>query len=83
LNTVGIIDTYESGLEFVKEYDNKQNLIAFLGSSFGNFEQDTGIEFLHKINSTMKDDDLFLIGLDLVKDKAILEQAYDDSQGVT
>jgi len=83
LNTVGIIDTYESGLEFVKEYDNKQNLIAFLGSSFGNFEQDAGIEFLHKINSTMKDDDLFLIGLDLVKDKAILEKAYDDSQGVT
>jgi len=83
LNTIGIIDTYEPGLEFVKEYDNKQNLIAFLGSSFGNFEQYAGIEFLHKINSTMKDNDLFLIGLDLVKDKTILEKAYDDSQGVT
>ena len=31
----------------------------------------------------MKPDDLFLIGLDLVKDKQILESAYDDSQGVT
>ena len=31
----------------------------------------------------MKKDDLFLIGLDLVKDKEILEKAYDDSQGIT
>jgi uncharacterized SAM-dependent methyltransferase len=31
----------------------------------------------------MKPGDLFLIGLDLVKDKHILESAYDDSQGVT
>ena len=31
----------------------------------------------------MNSDDLFLIGLDLVKDKNILESAYDDSQGVT
>ena len=31
----------------------------------------------------MKSSDLFLIGLDLVKDKLILESAYDDSQGVT
>jgi uncharacterized SAM-dependent methyltransferase len=31
----------------------------------------------------MKSGDLFLIGLDLVKDKNILESAYDDSQGTT
>lgn len=31
----------------------------------------------------MKKEDLFLIGLDLVKDKKILENAYDDSQGIT
>ncbi len=31
----------------------------------------------------MKKNDLFLIGLDLVKDKTVLEHAYNDSQGVT
>ena len=31
----------------------------------------------------MKTSDLFFIGLDLVKDKEVLEKAYDDSQGVT
>ncbi|QLH06465.1 L-histidine N(alpha)-methyltransferase [Nitrosopumilus ureiphilus] len=83
LHITGIIDTYEGGLEFLKNYDDKKNLILFLGSSFGNFSPMDGHEFLQKINSTMKPGDLFLIGLDLVKDKQILESAYDDSQGVT
>jgi dimethylhistidine N-methyltransferase len=83
LHITGIIDTYEGGLEFLKTYDKKKNLIIFLGSSFGNFSPNDGFEFLQKINSTMKSGDLFLIGLDLVKDKQILESAYDDSQGVT
>jgi dimethylhistidine N-methyltransferase len=83
LHITGIIDTYEGGLEFLKNYDEKKNLILFLGSSFGNFSPVDGHEFLQKINSTMKKGDLFLIGLDLVKDKQILESAYDDSQGIT
>ena len=83
LHITGIIDTYEGGLEFLKNYDDKKHLIIFLGSSFGNFTSDEGKEFLEKINSTMKGDDLFLIGLDLVKNKIILENAYNDSQGVT
>jgi len=83
LRITGIIDTYEGGLEFLKNYDNKNNLILFLGSSFGNFSPADGKIFLEKINSTMKSGDLFLIGLDLVKDSQILESAYDDAQGVT
>ncbi|MFB5622963.1 MAG: L-histidine N(alpha)-methyltransferase [Nitrosarchaeum sp.] len=83
LHITGIIDTYEGGLEFLKNYDHKKNLIIFLGSSFGNFIPNDGKEFLEKVNSTMKDGDLFLIGLDLVKDKLTLEKAYDDSKGVT
>ena len=83
LHITGIIDNYESGLEFIKNYDSMKNLIVFLGSSFGNFEPENGIAFLRKINSLMNDDDLFLIGLDLVKSKDILYSAYDDSQGIT
>ena len=83
LHITGIIDTYEGGLEFLKNYDTKKNLIIFLGSSYGNFAPDDGVQFLKKINSTMKPGDLFLIGLDLVKDSSILESAYNDSAGVT
>ena len=83
LRMTGVIDNYESGLDFVKNYDSKKNLIVFLGSSFGNFDYEPGLRFLDKINSSMKDDDLFLIGLDLVKDKDVLEHAYNDSHGIT
>ena len=83
LHITGIIDTYEGGLEFLKNYNDRKNLIVFLGSSFGNFTPNDGKLFLQKIFSTMKSGDLFLIGLDLVKDKQILESAYDDSLGVT
>ena len=83
LHITGIIDTYEGGLEFLKNYDNKKNLIIFLGSSFGNFSPDDGYNFLKKINATMKPGDLFLIGLDLVKDASVLESAYNDSAGIT
>ncbi|AFS80572.1 hypothetical protein NKOR_03390 [Candidatus Nitrosopumilus koreensis AR1] len=83
LSITGIIDTYEGGLEFLKTYDDKKNLIIFLGSSFGNFSPVDGYKFLEKIFSTMKPGDLFLIGLDLVKDTSILESAYNDSKGIT
>jgi dimethylhistidine N-methyltransferase len=83
LKITGIIDTYERGLELLKDYDDTPNLMAFLGSSFGNFCPEEGKEFLKFVNSTMKESDLFLIGLDLVKDKQILEDAYNDSCGVT
>jgi len=83
LHITGIIDTYEGGLKFLKNYNNKKNLILFLGSSFGNFTPTEGHKFLQTIYSVMKPDDMFLIGLDLVKDKQILESAYNDSKGIT
>ncbi len=83
LTITGIIDTYEGGLEFLRTYDEKKNLIIFLGSSFGNFSPIDGYKFLEKVHATMKPGDLFLLGLDLVKEKEILESAYNDSQGTT
>jgi dimethylhistidine N-methyltransferase len=83
LYITGIIDTYEDGLSFIKKYDDRKNLIVFLGSSFGNFTPDSGKKFLECVNQNMTKEDLFLIGLDLVKDKMTLEDAYDDSRGIT
>ena len=79
----GVVDTFENGLDFIEHYDDKPNLITFLGSSFGNFGQNEGMLFLQKINNLMKSDDLFLIGLDLKKDQQILHNAYNDSKKTT
>ena len=83
LKITGIIDTYENGLNFIEQYDNKPNLISFLGSSFGNFNYLEGMQFLKTVYSIMRESDLFLIGFDLKKDKSILHKAYNDSQGIT
>ena len=83
LCVTGIIDSFESSLDFVSRYGGGPNLIAFLGSSLGNFEPDSAAGFLAKVRSTMTKSDLFLMGLDLVKDRDVLERAYNDSQGIT
>ena len=83
LTITGVVDTFENGLDFIEHYDDKSNLITFLGSSFGNFSQDEGLKFLKKISNLMKRNDLFLIGLDLKKDPKILHDAYNDTQNIT
>ena len=83
LTVTGVVDTFENGLDFIENYDDKPNLITFLGSSFGNFDKSEGISFLKKINTLMKSDDLFLIGLDLKKDSNVLHNAYNDAQNTT
>src|SRR6267143_321268 len=83
LKITGIIDQYETGLEFIRQLDHKEKLVVFLGSSLGNFDPKNGVEFLKKIRSSMRNGDLFLLGVDLVKDVTILENAYNDAKGVT
>ena len=83
LRITGIIDTYEGGLEFLKEYGGGRSLIMFLGSSYGNLAPGDGATFLGRVRSAMKPGDLFLMGVDMAKDRGVLESAYNDSAGVT
>ncbi len=58
-------------------------LILFLGSNIGNLTHEEATDFLTRIRRSMKSHDRLLIGTDMVKDRAILEAAYNDAQGVT
>ena len=58
-------------------------LIAFLGSTIGNFPRDPAIRLLSHVARTMGPSDRFLLGADLRKDPEIINQAYNDSKGVT
>jgi L-histidine N-alpha-methyltransferase len=59
------------------------HLVAFLGSTIGNLYPAQRAAFLSTLAVELGDDDALLIGVDLVKDVARLEAAYDDSSGVT
>jgi L-histidine N-alpha-methyltransferase len=55
----------------------------FPGSTIGNMVARTGVDLLRSMRSTLGADSLLLIGMDLIKDTAVLQAAYDDAQGVT
>ena len=58
-------------------------LVAFLGSTIGNFPRDPAIRLLSHIAGEMSPSDRFLLGADLIKDATIINHAYNDSRGVT
>ena len=60
-----------------------KRLIVFLGSTIGNMEKRDSINFLISCNESMSRGDAILIGVDMKKDKAVLERAYNDSSGIT
>jgi L-histidine N-alpha-methyltransferase len=58
-------------------------LYAFLGSTIGNFSPDDAVALLRRIRQSLRPTDRLLLGVDLVKDVATLEAAYNDARGVT
>jgi dimethylhistidine N-methyltransferase len=58
-------------------------LILFLGSNIGNLERPEAEQFLRLLAGQMDPTDRVLVGIDLVKDDAIIEAAYNDAAGVT
>jgi len=58
-------------------------LAFYPGSSIGNFEPGQAREFLARVRDSLGPGDALLIGVDLKKDPAILNAAYNDASGVT
>ena len=58
-------------------------LAAFFASTIGNLHQDEVPPFLARVADHLAPGDAFLVGVDLVKDVARLEAAYNDAAGVT
>jgi dimethylhistidine N-methyltransferase len=55
----------------------------FPGSTIGNMVARTAVDLLRSMRATLGEGSQLLIGMDLIKDVAVLEAAYDDAQGVT
>jgi L-histidine N-alpha-methyltransferase len=81
LSVHGVVGDFERDLERVP--DGERRLFAFLGGTIGNFYPAERNAFLARVRELMNEGDHLLIGTDLVKDRHVLEAAYNDSQGVT
>jgi L-histidine N-alpha-methyltransferase len=60
-----------------------RRLFAFLGGTIGNLHPPERARLLARLRETMEPGDCLVLGVDLLKERSVLEAAYDDSAGVT
>lgn len=74
---------FQSNEKIPNHIYEKKNLTTFFpGSTIGNFEPSDAINFLKKVKNQFCSDKI-VIGVDLIKEKEILEKAYNDGLGIT
>ena len=71
------------GLQLPADIANSGRLIFYPGSSIGNFDPPHALDLLLQMRQMVGEGGGVLIGIDLPKDRAVLEAAYDDAAGVT
>ncbi len=74
---------YSEALAQLCRLPTQPQLILWLGSNIGNFHRPEAAAFLRRVVTLMSAEDRLLVGMDLRKDRKILEAAYDDARGVT
>jgi dimethylhistidine N-methyltransferase len=74
--------SYDDGLDALASVRVGQTLVLSLGSSIGNFDRRSSLDFLRRVRSSLAGGDLLLIGADLVKPERDMLLAYDDPLGV-
>lgn len=77
----GIVADFMQHLDLVSPYENR--VFCFFGSTIGNLDRRDAIQLLKKLGKLMRKGERLLLGLDMVKDKDVLEKAYNDEEGVT
>jgi L-histidine Nalpha-methyltransferase len=77
----GLVCDFEFDLERVPVEGPR--VIALLGGTIGNFAPHQRAGFLRRVANLLGEEDRFLLGTDLVKDRETLETAYNDPHGVT
>lgn len=74
---------YFEAIDYLSTLNNRKNVILFLGSNIGNFDERSIEGFFTSLSNSCVKGDQLLIGVDLKKDPSIILNAYSDSKGVT
>jgi L-histidine N-alpha-methyltransferase len=77
-----LVGDYDYGLDRLRHVPG-QKLVLFIGSSIGNFEPAQAAGLLRRMRGALRNGDALLLGTDMVKDAAVLHDAYNDAAGVT
>jgi len=79
----GVVGDFERHLDRVPRRDGSPRIVGLLGGTIGNFPPGTRRRLLREMCRLLGPADRLLLGTDLVKDPAVIEAAYDDSEGIT
>lgn len=82
MDITGIGSDFSKSLDLPDEIGSGPRVLFYPGSSIGNFTPDDALVFLRQARAASQAGGL-LIGIDLVKEQAVLDNAYDDALGVT
>ena len=83
LTVHAICNDFTAEISIPSEIAKNNRVVFFPGSSVGNFNPEEAVRYMEKISKLVGDGGQLLIGVDLKKDKQVLERAYDDDEGVT
>ena len=78
-----LIADFSQGLYLPPVTPPHRAVVFYPGSTIGNFEPARAVDFLRQVGEHIHPDGGLLLGADLHKDPAILNAAYNDSQGIT
>jgi L-histidine N-alpha-methyltransferase len=82
LQVHAVVGDFEQHLVHVPAPSGRR-LVLFLGSTIGNLDAPARLALLAQVRGLLRRGDRLLLGVDLVKDRAVLEAAYNDAAGVT
>jgi len=83
IEMTGIGLDFTDRLQLPDDLPLPRRMFFYPGSSIGNFSPPEAEAFLRRLANQMDASGGLLIGVDLIKDKALLDAAYDDALGVT
>lgn len=81
VNVAGVYGEYEDAFPLLAQY--APTMLLFLGSTAGNLSHFESAVFWRRVAAAMPPGSHVLLGVDLVKDPAVLHAAYNDAAGIS
>jgi dimethylhistidine N-methyltransferase len=83
LRVFPVVGDFLAEIDLPKDLAQRPRLGFFPGSTIGNLTRGAATDLLHTMGQRLGPSSRLVLGVDLVKDPAVLVPAYDDAQGVT
>jgi len=83
LRVFPVVGDFLAEIDLPKDLSQRPRLGFFPGSTIGNLTRGAAADLLRTMGERLGSSSRLVVGVDLIKDPALLVPAYDDAQGVT